>query len=70
RIARLTDARPIACTGRTDLHSPRLRRRIPPGTTYEVKDSVQRTGATSGQIFESLIPVQGFVATEEALHMW
>lgn len=47
RIARLTDACPIACTGSTSLHCPPPRRRTPPGATYKLKGSVQRSGATS-----------------------
>ncbi len=41
------DARPIAGTGRTGLHGPLPRRFTPPGTTYELKDSVHRSEATS-----------------------
>jgi hypothetical protein len=43
----LTDARPIACTGKTSLHSLPRRRPNPPGATYEVAETVQTSGATS-----------------------
>lgn len=47
RIARLTDARSIACTGRTGLHSLPLRRPYPPGAPDELAETVQTIGATT-----------------------
>ena len=50
RIARLLDARPIACTVTTSLHVPRPRRLILPGATYdtyELTNSAQRSGGIS-----------------------
>jgi hypothetical protein len=41
------DARPIACTGTTGLHSRPRRRPQPPDTTYERTEPVQPSGATS-----------------------
>jgi hypothetical protein len=47
RIARLMDARPIACTGKTSLHGPPTRRLKPLGATQELAETVQANGATS-----------------------
>jgi hypothetical protein len=51
----LTDARPIACTGRACLRGPPLRRRTPPDATYELAETVQTSGATSEHTVKAVL---------------